>query len=297
MKKIVVTVLLLNTFSFGKMFDAGTFSKKLVGKNLDKVSKTIKQSDFTKNLPDIKLSKSLKPEVSDVVMVANKIAKKGDFEDKLISKTKYPTEVVRQYSKYGDTYLHTIKEFNQKAVSLSSSRIKNLKDNFPSMPNVKFKTSQEFNDKFVATLKHTGKKGWEASQALMKLSVKYPKSTAVAGLYAWYVADPESFFEQKEKLVAFVESSLKEGVKDVTKVVLGASGGIMTGFMEVMKEKATPSNIVGLILALFLFILWKLRSYIKRFFKIKLENGLEKASKNNKRQDYHTNKYNNEGTF
>jgi len=276
MKKIVITLLLLNTFSFGKLFDIGTFSKKLVGKNLDKVSRTIKKSNFTKNLPDIILSKSLKPEVSLVIKVANIIAQKGDFEDKFISTTKYPTEVIRQYSKYGDGYLNTIKTFNQKVLSLSADAIKQLKDRFSSMPNVTFKTSQAFNDKFVMTLKYTGKKGWEASQSLMRLAEKHPKSTAVAGLYAWYVSDPESFFEQKSKLIDFVESLLNEATKDSTKIVLGASNGITTGLMEGIKERATLSNVVGLFLALLLLVLWRLRTYIEQFFKIKLENRLQK---------------------
>jgi len=296
MKKILIVVVLLNTFSFGKIFDIGVFTKKIVGKNLDKVTKTITMSNFTKNLPDLKLSKALKPEVSVVVAVGSQIARKGDFEDKLISKTLYPTEVIRQYAKYGDTYLKTIKEFSQKAVSLSSNGVKNLKDKFPNMPNVKFKTSQAFNDKFVKTLQYTGKKGWKVSQELMKLSAKYPKSTAVAGFYAWYVSDPESFFEQKENLLAFVESTLKEGTKDVTKVILGASSGVTTGFMETVKEKATVSNVLGLIFSFLLFILWRLRSYIKRFFKIKLENGLEKAN-SSRRNSRYENRDEEGGTF
>jgi len=296
MKKILIVVVLLNTFSFGKIFDIGVFTKKIVGKNLDKVTKTITMSNFTKNLPDLKLSKALKPEVSVVVAVGSQIARKGDFEDKLISKTLYPTEVIRQYAKYGDTYLKTIKEFSQKAVSLSSNGVKNLKDKFPNMPNVKFKTSQAFNDKFVKTLQYTGRKGWKVSQELMKLSAKYPKSTAVAGLYAWYATDPESFFEQKDKLLAHVASTLQVGVADVTKLTLEASSGITTGFMETVKEKATVSNVIGLFIAFLLFILWKLRSYIKRFFKIKLENGLEKAN-SSRRNSRYENRDEEGGTF
>jgi hypothetical protein len=286
MKKTVTMILLLSSFSFGQLFNIGIFSRKIVDKNLEKVTKTIAKSNFIKNLPDLKLSKSLTPEVSAVVAVGSQIAKKGDFEDKLISKTLYPTEVIRQYAKYGDSYLKTIKEFSQKAVTLSSNGIKNLKDEFPTLPNIKFKTSQEFNDKFVNTLKYTGKKGWETSQVLIKLSAKYPKSTAVGGLYAWYVSDPESFFEQKENLLVFVESTVEEGTKDVTKVILGASSGVTTGFIETIKEKATVSNIFGIVVASFLFVLWKLRSYIKRFFKIKLDNRLEKEKNRTSNRRY-----------
>jgi len=112
------------------------------------------------------------------------------------------------------------------------------------------------------------------------LAKKHPKSTVVAGLYAWYVTDPDSFFEQKDKLISSVGSTLEEGVSDVTKLTLGATGGIADGFMSVAKEKMTLSNVIVLILALFAFLLWKFRSYIKRYFKIKLENSLAKEINN-----------------
>jgi len=298
MRNIIVVIVILNTLSFGKMFHIGEFSSKIVGKNLDKVTKTIRKSNFTKELPDLKLSKSLRPEVQTVVAVASKIAKKGDFEDKLISKTPYPTDIIRQYAKYGDKYLDTMKHFSRKIVDLSANGVKNIKDKFSNMPKVNFKTSQEFNDKFVETLKYTGKKGWEASKELMKLSTKYPRSTAVVALYAWYVTDPESYFEQKDKLLAHIASTLEEGVKDVTKLTLVASSGVTDDFIETVREKATLSNIIGLIVALFIFILWKLRGYIKRFFKIKLEQGLEKVNnRSNSRKQNNNQGHEEEGTF
>ena len=283
--------MLISTISYGKMFDIGKFSKKLAGKNLDKVTKMVKKSNFTKNLPDIKLPKTLRPEVSTLVSVASKISKKGDFEDKLIAKTLHPTDVLRQYAKYGDKYLDTMKHFSKKTVALSASTLKSLKNKFPDMPNVKFKTSQEFNDGFVKALRFTGKKGWKASKELTKLAKKHPKSTLVAGLMAWYATDPAGFLEQKEKLLAYVESTLKAGVTDVTKLTLGASSGVVDGFIETIKEKATVSNILLLIFVFFLFILWKLRSYIKRFIKTKLEQRLDKVEKHHNQLDKE------EGTF
>jgi len=271
MKKIIMVLLLLNTFSFGKMFNAEIFSKKIAGKNLDRVVKSIKKSNYTKKIPTLKLDKALSPKVLTVVSVANKIAKKGDFEDELVAKTLHPTALIRQYSKYGDNYLETMKHFSKK-----------------------FKTSQEINDKFIVALKQTGKKGWEVSTKLVKLSTKYPKSTVVTGLIAWYAVDPNGFMEKKEQLLAYAEETLKTTVKDVTKVTLGASSGIVDGLIETIKEKATFSNILGLIVAFFLFILWKLRSYIKRYFQIKLEQGLKNTSKK-KNHTYYEDKE--EGTF
>jgi hypothetical protein len=298
MGKIIIALILISTISYGKMFDVGKFSKKLVGKNLDKVTKMVKKSNFTKNLPDLKLTKALRPEVSTIVAVANKIAKKGDFEDKLIAKTLHPTDVIRQYAKYGDKYLDTMKHFSKKTVGLPVSKLKSLKNKFPDMPNLKFKTSQEFNDGFVKALRYTGKKGWKASKELTKLAIKYPKSSLVSGLMAWYAADPEGFLQQKEKLLTYVESTLKAGVTDATRVTLGASSGVADGFMETIKEKATVSNILLLVFVFFLFILWKLRTYIKRFMKIKLEKGIEKVEKKNNNITNHDNKHDEEeGTF
>ncbi len=283
MGKILLVIMLVSTLSYGKMFDVNKFGTKLAGKNIDKVVESIKKSDFTKNIPELKLKKGLKPELSVIALIANKIAKKGNFEDKFITKTIYPLLAVQQYARYGDGYLNTMKHFSKKVVGMSADTLKQLKQKFPNMPKMNFKSTEEFNDKMVDVLKHTGKKGWKASQELFNLAKKYPKSTVVAGLYGWYVIDPESYFEQKEKLLAHLASTLREGVSDVTKLTLDTSSGVADGFMEAIKEKAMFPNILILVLALLSFVIWKLRSYIKRFIKIKLEQGLEKAS--NKKEE------------
>ena len=279
MKKIIIAILLLSSINQAKMFDLSVFKKKIVGRNIGKLSKELTTSSHIKKmvLKDVTLNKTSTDVVSSVAL---SIANKSKFGDKLMATTTYPTAVIRQYAKYGDNYLVTIKEFSEKSLALSSTGIKNLKDKFPSMPKINFKTSEEFNDKMVKTLQFTGKKGWEASQQLAKLAKAHPKSTVVAGLYAWYVTDPNSFFEQKDKLIASVGSTLEEGVSDVTKLALGASTGIVNGFISIAKEKMTLSNIIVLVFTFFAFVLWKLRSYIKKYFKIKLENGLEKATEN-----------------
>lgn len=262
--------------SQANMFDIVKFNKKIVGKNLGKLSQELTTSPHVKKmaLKNITLNKTSTDVVGSVALA---IANKSKFGDKLMATTAYPTAVIRQYSKYGDKYLLTMKEFSNRSLALSSTNLKNLKDKFPSMPKINFKNSEAFNNKMVKTLQFTGKKGWEASQQLAKLAKAHPKSTVVVGLYAWYVTDPESFFEQKEKLITFVGLTLEEGMSDITKLTLNSTSGIADGFMTVAKEKMTFSNIMVLILSVFLFILWKLRSYIKKYFKIKLENGLEKA--------------------
>ena len=288
MKRSVIVVLMLTSLVYGK-FDVSKFLRKIPSKNIGKVIKRVKISSYTKKLPKLKLVQEVSDEKRVLASVATKIANRGKFENRLISETKYPLEVVHQYSKYGDNYLDTMKYTSKHIKNISVDKLKNR---FPSIPKINFKTSQEFNNKFIETLRYTGKRGWKASQELMLLAKKYPKSTVVTSLMAWYALDPESFFKQKEKLIDFVESSVKEGSSDVTKVILGATSGIANGVLSVAKEKITGSNIIILVL-MFSFLAWKLYSYIKQYFQIKIENTLEKAK--NKSTNLKHNQTNEEG--
>jgi len=285
MKKIIVVLILISVVSYGKILNIGKLSGKLVGKNIDRVSVLIKKSPYTKNMPQLKLSKAVDPKVLDLVTVGSKISKKGNFEYKLIDKTDVPLDVIREYAKHGDSFLDTTKEFSKRAVNLPRSTYRKLAQQFDNMPKIEIKSAKIFNDKMIETLKYTGAKGWKASQELYALAKQYPKSTAVTGLIAWYAYDPESFLEQKDKLIAHINATVKESASDATKLTLGVSSGIADGFMSVAKEKLTISNVFILLLALLAFIGWKLRSYIKRYFHIKLENGLEKTKKNNNKNE------------
>lgn len=276
--KIILIALLLSSVSYGKLFDVKIFKNKLVGKNVNKLVNEAGESSYTKKLVTQKISLNT-PAIDVVSSVAQNISKKSAFGDALISKTDYPVDVLRQYTKYGDRYVDTVGEFSKKSMNLNKVEAHDFKNKFPSMPTINFKTSKEFNDKMVETLKFTGKRGWEVSQGLFALAKKHPKSTAVTALMAWYVADPQSFFEEKEKLMAFVSSTLEEGVSDATQLVLRASSGVANGFMSVVKEKMTVGNMMVLLLLFLSFMVWKLRSYIKRYFKIKLEGFLQKEKK------------------
>lgn len=277
MKKMIIAILLINSMGQAKMFDLSIFKNKIVGKNVGKLSKELEASPHINKmlLKNVATTKTSNDVVSSVALA---IANKSQFSDKLMATTAYPTDVIRQYSKYGNQYLLNMKEFGNKTLALSVNSLQSLKNKFPSMPKIEFKTSEAFNDKMIETLRHTGAKGWKVSRSLAKLAQSHPKSTAVVGLYAWYVTDPESFFEQKEVLMAFVASTLKEGVSDVTEVMLEASSGIANGFISVVKEKLNISNIIVMVLIVLLFISWKLRSYIKMYFNIKLNKRLDTAA-------------------
>jgi hypothetical protein len=297
MKKIILVILVLTALSYGKIFDITKFSKKIATKNIDKLSKAIKKSNYTKKLPDLKLNKTSNPKVSSVVAVAKKIAEKGDFEDRLVSKTLYPASLIRQYAKYGDSYLAKMKYFSKNAVNIPLKDINKLSKYYPNMPKIKFSSIDEINDKFIIVLKQTGKKGWEVTNKIFKLSQKYPKSSIVTALYAWYLIDPQGFMEHKEELLKKIESIIKEGAKDTTRLALNGSSGIIDGFIETFKEKANILNVSLLLFLFFIFILWKLRNYIKRFFKIKIEQKLDNISRGNSKKNLESNNDDEEGTF
>jgi len=281
MKKIIIFILLLVSISNAKIFNLSVFESKIIGKNIKMLSKELSTSPHIKKMALKKITIN-KASTDIVASVALSIANKSNFGDKLMATTALPTAVIRQYAKYGDNYLLTMKEFNKKSLALSTQSIKKIKNKFPSMPKINFKNSEDFNNKMVKALQFTGRKGWKVSQQLWKLAKANPKSTVVTSLFAWYITDPKSFFEQKEKLITFIGSTVEEGASDVTKLTFGASSGIADGFMSIAKEKMTLSNIIVFILAIFTFILWKLRSYIKRYFKIKLNNSLEKVTNKSK---------------
>lgn len=273
MKKLIIISILLSTLSYSKLFDISLFKKKIIGKNITKVAKEIQKSKHIKHMPlkNISIKQTHKNLLSNV---ASSISKKSKFADKLIAKTAYPTDVIRQYAKYGDSYLQKLQKFNNKTNALSPTNIKQLNNLFPKMPKIDFQNSKIFNDKMVQAFKYTGKKGWEVTETLTQLAKKYPKSTIVTGLYAWYVTDPQSFFEHKDKLIKFAGEVLEEGVSDITQLTFEASSGITTGFISTLKKNMTFSNILTilLILFIFIFIFWKLRLYLKRYIKNKLQN-------------------------
>jgi len=291
MKKIILSLLVIGSLSYGKGFNYIKFSKK-ISKNIDRTVKVVKNSKYIKELPDIKLPKGISKEVATITKVASKIAKKGDFESKLVATTAHPSLLITQYAKYGDNYLDTIKIFSKRALNVSQDGLSKIKKKFKDMPTINFKTSKEFNDKFIEATKLTGKKGLEVSKKLAKFAKENPKSSIVSAMMAWYAYDPNSFLAKKEELLNYLTSTLKTGVEDATKVTLEASGGIVDGIVNTIKEKATVSNIIGIVIAIILFILWKFRSFFKEFLNIKLENRLQKEREKNR---YSNN--DEEGTF
>ena len=303
MKILMLIVILASTLVYGAKFNIVSFTKKLdyaSAKEIGQLAKQLHKSPYARRLLAAKVINSeavvagvkvlciKQPQYCLLAKSSLDIAQKSKYADELMARTDYPLDVIRFHMRHGDTFLDTMKGFSIGVGKTTSAQLQLLKRKLPNMPQINTVAMKEFNDKMVLVLRRTGKKGWEASQELMVLAKKYPKSTVVSGLMTWYVSDPESFFEQKDKLIAQIESTVKEGVSDATKVTLGASAGVAEGFMDVVKEKMTVSNLLILLLAFAAFILWKLRSYITRYFHIKLENGLENT-KQNKKQNFNKN--------
>jgi len=281
MKKMIMVILLVSSVSYGKSFDVKNFVSKLAGKNVNKLADKVVSSPHTKQMFTKKVSLE-SPPIDIVTKIAKNISNKSKFGDELISNTDYPSAVIRQYTKFGDAYLSVMRTFNKNSMALKKVDIELVNKKFPSIPNIKFNSSKVFNDKMVQALQYTGKKGWEVSTKLVTFAKNNPKKSTIYVLMAWYATDPDSFFEQKEKLIAFLESTAKEVVSDATKITLGASEGIANGFMSVAKEKMTVSNMFVLFLLFMAFMVWKLRSYIGKYFSIKLENRLEKVKNKSK---------------
>jgi len=296
MKNIILLLFLISSLSYSKGFNPAWFASKIGTKGVVKLSKTykaIKKSKFTQDMPKIKLNKAVSKNTLAATSVASKIAKKGNFENNLMTTAAQPLQVIQQYARYGEPYLKSMQVFGTRASSISLKTYKNIKQRFPTAPKINFKTPQAFNDAMVKTLQYTGKKGWKVSQKLFALAIKYPKSTVVSGLIAWYYTDPESFMEQKDNLIEQIGVIAKEGVSDITDISLNASSGIADGFMKSVKENLTISNVIVLIVLFFTFIIWKLRSYIKRIIKAKLENSVSSFEKRNNTTNNNSNSYEN----
>ena len=292
---ILVGMLLFSANLYGVKFDVVKLGKQVGRVDAKEIAQLVKQIDkspyarrklmaktINSTVMDsgvIKVCK-MKPEFCPVAKVAVVLARKSKYADELLATTDYPLDVIKYYSRHGDTFLDTMKGFGIGVSKVTAAQVELMRRRFPNMPNIAFHSMKEINDKMLVTLRYTGKKGWEASQKLMALSKKYPKSTAVGALMAWYVADPESFFAQKEKLIDFVSSTLEEGTSDITKLALGATQGIADGFVSTVKEKLTVKNSVVLLLLFFGFILWKFRLLVSERFK-RLSNTKKDTNRDN----------------
>ena len=285
MNKILMSMLLILTISQGKSIT--NFLTKIASKNVPNVTKAIKKSHLiNKKLPKVKLKSKMPKDMVLIAQVAQKISNKGAFEAKLINHTNHPADLLMQYAKYGDDYLNTMKQFSKKVAKITPEAINKLKSKFPTMPKLNIKNGN-FNDKFIVALRYTGKKGWQVSKELAKFAKEHPKTSIVGALYAWYSIDPQGFLEKKDEILNQVEEIIKASSKDATKLTLQSASGVADGVIETIKENVTPRNITVLIGLFILFILWKLRTYIKRFLKIKIENKLSSLenSKNTTNQD------------
>lgn len=293
MKKIIWLVIIVNSLLVATGLPFSKIFKQIDGKDINKIKKLSAKIRDSANLSDKLIkSSSLTRKVSTICIekpnycaLSKGIAifsQKSNFARELITRTKYPMDVIRLDLKYGDKFVETLSDLSSNILEKSGKGIKSLKTNFPQMPKISFETREAIQDKMLLTLRYTGKKGWETSQSLLKLAKEHPKKSLVVGLMAWYVADPESFFENKEKALAFVGSTLKEGTKDISNLVLDSSSGIADSLSSAVKEKLTFSNGLLLLLLMVSVLVWKMRSFFKSLFTIKLNNILDKEKKKNK---------------
>jgi len=291
MNKTIILTIAISSILFGKNLDIVSIMKKVhpaQQSDLLKISKELTESSYARHMISAKVLKSNIPNQGITLLCKTQptacipakallnMAEKSPYASELVAVTKYPLDAIRLHMKHGDKFLLNTQQFEVAIKKLSKQDIKILKNEFPKMPNLSPSLMDNVKDKFILSLRYTGDKGWKVSQKLLKFSEKHPKSATVSILMAWYLTNAESFFEEKEKLIKFLGSTVEEGTSDITKVGLNVSSGIANGITSSIEEKLNFSNIIIFILLVLSLGVWKLRKFIKSYFKIKMDGILNK---------------------
>jgi len=219
--------------------------------------KLLKKSDVRKIIPSIPLRR-ITPEIVSIATMGKKFADGGKFAKKFINTVPDPGEVLRQASKYGSGYVKTAERVSKSFIKHSDdllflSKKTMKKGDLPFskkiLPN--FKKPKFVNEKLVEVLKRTGKKGYEVTAKITKWAAAHPNSSLSAIALAWYMTDPEGFSVALNK-------SGKTVAEFITTTVSSAAGGVgqgaIEGFTNILTSKRIPSVIVGVLIALLIFV-------------------------------------------
>ena len=231
------------------------------------------------HLPKLKKAVQQVPEKAILANSAEKIMKKGKFEDSFFTGQKFDNQLalIVQSSKYGDEYFKVAKKIS----SISPDTIAHnsyLAKRIP-VQKINPKTLQS---KYIETLERTGKWGWKKLQKIGAWVAKHPKMSTAGGAYAWYVLDPVGFEEQ-----------MKSSGKSLSLFLMGTVGSIASGTGEAVTEKVEEvkdsikkdidhfmdkkvedfksstsyivTGLVGIMVLIFLFIVWRKRKIIYHF--------------------------------
>ena len=228
-----------------------------VARELPKLTKTISKSAIKKALPKISLSK-ITPALQKIATFGIKIEKSGKFGKTFIRKAKDPAELIRQYGRYGPTYLKTAENFSKtvitgasKATKLSSKELAKF-GNLSKSTISKFKKPDYVNNAFVSVLKRTGKQGYKTIKAIGKWSSKHPGSATAAALSMWYLVDPEGCTDKMGKIG---ENVAKAGTDMATEVSEGVGRGISQSIKETWQGPHKRYFLTGIVIIAVLILL------------------------------------------
>jgi hypothetical protein len=222
--------------------------KEIGSEAAEKGFRKIDPSVLRKSLPDIPLKKLENPYTLKIASMGENIVKKGDFEEKFLNRAVHPEDVLRQYKKYGDEYLDVAKN-SAKNISrylpairkLSPTDLKKIGNISPSTIQ-KFNNSDYANSTFIRIMKRTGKIGYQTTKKILDVIKKYPKSSLVAGLLAWYYTDPEGFLDKVNDVGEYAGKLIGGVATETTK---GLGKGVKSSIEKTISETDTSTIIIG----------------------------------------------------
>ncbi len=197
MRIIFLFLTLISTSQLFAKFKIDSFYQKIVTKNpkvLNSLNREISTSKVINSTKEINIKKIAKP-IPKIMAVAKIISEKDTFSEKLISNSSKPLLIIRQYSKYGDDYLKTLKNLNQNIRTNREEALKVIDKRFKSKLNIKEINLDNINEKVVDVIERTGKSGLNL---LKKLSKNSGKITLTA-MAITFIAMPEEFLDLLDK--------------------------------------------------------------------------------------------------
>ncbi len=271
MRVLIVLALLLSTSAYGKM-DRSIVKKNIRNMPNSVVKKTAKNidasrvSDISKRVKIRKMSDMQKLDASIDV-----ISKKGKDAELLLEKG--PITTITLYSKHGDEFIEIYKKTQRSIMGIQAGTYEKLVKVIPVeklstkiIKNFKNISESGIATRFIKVMKNTGKKGYEISKKITKYAKENPKSSAVAIMYVWFLADPTGFEETLQKsgdnIAVFAADIVKTATSVAINVPLKVADAAGDSIVQSIKGSMTPTALFTLILFLFAWIGWKFRDAI-----------------------------------
>lgn len=293
MRVLIVLALLLSTGVYGKM-DRSIVKKNIRNMPSSVVKKTAKNidasrvSDISKRVKVRKMSDVQKLDVGIDV-----ISKKGKDAELLLEKG--PITTITLYSKHGDEFIEIYQKTQRSIMGINAGAYAELVKVVPVeklstkiIKNFKNISESGIATRFIKVMKNTGKKGYDISKKITKYAKENPKSSAVATMYVWFLADPTGFEEALQKsgddISVFAADIVKTATSVAINVPLKVADAAGDSIVQGVKNSMTPAALFTLILVLFAWIGWKFRDTIYNLpykrWKEKLIKLFKKESKN-----------------